>query len=163
MPFEDEMRKLSAEYDYNKAHEEDKLVDKELEELKSYISAKISRGEKNVSEKDHFLFGKAVENYVDIKMLKGLLTINVTWTFNDKFEYILDRLQSLAAEEGIQITDYTFSIGYSRGDDSEPMITEFHKHHGKHTILRPSLQYWPNDLNPEDWDIYVKCDFNFSV
>ena len=96
-------------------------------------------------------------------MFKGLLTINVTWTFNDKFEYILDRLQSRAAEEGIQITDYTFSIGYSRGDDSETMIREFHEHHGKHTILRPSLQYWPNDLNPEDWDIYVKCDFKFSV
>lgn len=169
MSFLDEMRKVSDDYDieHSGRGDYDKKIGECLKKTKSRIRAEIARGAKQVSVDDWLCFsiGDNQPEYVEFDVHMGLVRAAIKWRLTAKMKDMLQCLKDAAAEEGIEITDYSFILGNGGGDDSRSYDRRhFFEDSGVLYISRSDCQLYMDSIrDPRQWHLFVVCSFRFSV
>ena len=169
MSFLDEMRKVSDDYDieHSGRGDYDKKIEEWLKPIKSRIRAEIAGGAKQVSVDDWFCFSTWYNQpeYVEFDVHMGLVRAEIKWRLTAKMKDMLQCLKDAAAEEGIEITDYSFILGNGGGDDSRSYDrSRFFEDSGVLYISRNNCKpYMDSIRDPRQWRLYVDCSFRFSV
>ena len=166
MSFLDDMKQLSSEYDKEKLHGKEKeTLDSCLYFLKSDIRRYVANGEKNISHENRYLFGTQDAEYVDLHLHVGIIRVHISWSLTEKAKTFLNYVKEAAAQEGITITDFSFTL-YNIVDDADCYShgPTFFDDHGALTLSKKDGDpYYGHFTNSDDWGINVKCNYHFSV
>ena len=165
MIFIDEMKKLTADYENELSHKDEKEIEKYMIRLKNYIRNRVARGEKVVSQENWLLFRADYPEYVEIEPRMGLLGATIRWSLTSKAVEKLKSIEAVAAKEGITITGFSFVLGNGHGDDASSY--DYNRFYADYGVLRIPKNYcapYVNTIkNPREWHVYVSISFCFSI
>lgn len=168
MSFIEEMQQLSAKYDteHPPKDEADEKIEYTLQRLKKNISELIARGHKQISSSEFPVACMRTPEYQEIHVNVKMFSVDITWDIKEKQRYFLQRLKAAAAEEGIAIKSYYFTLeamceaGYDRS-----FLSNIEEYQGTYSMPKKGIYstYYNMLSDPENWKITTTGIYEFSV